>query len=103
MEHWEGMLRGDRSLLYHARWGQVLTAERPTWTGLPEIVAILKTDWPMAKKAAALQPFFSHHFADAEQLRLFLKPLLTDFQGSPQLDARVEMIRKEREEAAKEN
>jgi hypothetical protein len=103
MEHWKGLLCGDRSLLYHARWGQVGAHGKPAWTGLPEIVAILKTDWPVEKKAAALQPFFSHHFSDAEQLRLFLKPLLTDFQGSTQLDARVEMIRKEREEAAKEN
>ncbi len=97
MEYWQG-LAGTRGLLYHARGRELgYPNHTATWFALPEIVAILRTDQPPEQKAAALHPFFSEQFSDPEQLRLFLRPLLTDFEGTPQLDARLELIRKERE------
>ncbi len=97
MEYWQGLAR-TRGLLYHTRGLQLIYPNHSaTWFALPEIVAILRTDQPPEQKAAALHPFFAGQFSDPEQLRLSLKPLLTDFEGTPQLDARLENIRKERE------
>ena len=103
MEQWQESLDAP-GLLYHAH-GQLYgyPSRSLTWSALPEIVAVLKSNRSPKEKAASLQPFFPDRFSDAEQLQRFLKPLLADFHGSPQLDTRIELIGKVRRHAPNPN
>ncbi len=90
MEHWTWKLERD-AIFVHV--GQRLGLST---SAAPEIVAILKSDQPPHEKTAALMRLFPH-FSNRSDLEETLSPLLTRFEGSPQLDARVEMIRAKRE------